>query len=113
MMQRTTTQKLHNALSNNLLTIEKAEIYHKSTRQTNAIEAEKFKESFDFLCESEIFLECIGWHYEAVIKENGCYIAECGRMDGGADIIVIAHLRVNKGVNVEDVDKALNVDEEE
>ena len=107
--RKTTTQKLHNALSNNLFYITKVEIYHKSSHQTNVIEAEKFKEYFDFFCEAEIFADVIGWHYEADIKEKGYYIAETGRMVGDSDGIIIAHFKVNDSMSADDVEKILSI----
>ena len=52
MRKATTTSKINEALSNNLLKIIKAEIYYKSSGKTENINADRFKESFEFLCES-------------------------------------------------------------
>lgn len=111
MRRRTTTQKLRQAITNNLLHIAKAEIYHKSTRQTDVISADVFQESLDFLCET-IFADSIGWYFEENYETQN-YEIDCGRMDGSSDIIVIAHLCANGGVDVEDVNKALLMMEEE
>ena len=105
MKRRTTTQKLQQTLSNNLLTIEKAETYNKTTRQTDVISADTFKDSLDFLCET-IFAPCIGWYFEKDCK-TGNYEVDCGRMNPNTDLIVIAHLRANDNVTTEDIEQAL------
>ena len=85
MRRRTTAQKLQQALSDRLLTIEKAEAYSKTSHEADEITADAFRDSLDFLCET-VFAPCIGWRYEYDIKA-GQYIAECGRMDGSVDVI--------------------------
>ena len=104
MQQRTTTQKIQQAIKNNLLKLIKAEKYSKSTRKTTTISTDTFKDDLDFLCET-LFADSIGWHFEYDIKANQ-YIIECSRMNGDVDFIFIAHLCVNDGVKVESVDKA-------
>lgn len=111
MRKRTTTQKLNTAISNNLLHITSAEKYNKSTHKSDVINVDTFKDSLDFLCET-IFADAIGWHY-GWDHETGQYMAECSRMDRSIDIIIIAHLRVNEGMDREDIDKVLRVIEEE
>lgn len=111
MRGRTTTQKLQQVISNNLLQIEKAEIYSKDSRETKEIDADTFKKSLDFLCES-IFADTVGWHYTKDYK-TGQYLAETGRMDGDTDIIFSVHLNVCDGTSRENVEKELNVIEEE
>ena len=105
MRKRTTTKQLQNALSNNLLTIEGAESYNKTTHQTDQISADQFRDSLDFLCET-VFSPCIGWYFEKNY-ETGNYEVDCGRMNPNTDLIVIAHLRVNDNVTTEDIEQAL------
>ncbi len=112
MRRRTTAQKLQQALSDKLLTIEKAESYDKATRQADEITADAFRDSLDFLCESGCFADAIGWHYEKDCKTNG-YIAECGRMNPDAEVTISVYLRVADGVNVEDIERTLLFLEEE
>ena len=113
MRKRTTTQQLQNAITNNLLTIEKAEIHHKSSNHIDEISADKFKDSFDFLCESGVFAEAISWHYGYDCGSN-IYILETGRMNPHSEIIITVYLKAGDGVvNREDVDKALMIDESE
>ena len=111
MRRRTTTQKLNAAITGKLLHITSAQKYNKSTHQTDVISPETFRESLEFLCES-IFKDIVGWHYEFDIKEKQ-YIIEAGRMDGSSDFIVIAHLCACDDVSREEIDKILNVIEEE
>lgn len=112
MKRRTTTAQINEALTNDLLTVTKIECYHKTSRITDLIEAESFLEDFQFLCESNVFMDCIGWHYQKDHR-TGLYIAETGRMDGGSENIVTVHMRVNDGVSDEDVRKALFFIEED
>ena len=111
MRKRTTTQQLSTAITNNLLQIIKAEIYHKTSRKTETIDVDKFKDSLDFLCESGVFADAIGWHYERDFRTNG-YIAETGRMNPDTEIIISVYLRVADGVSTEEVEKILKVEEE-
>lgn len=112
MRKRTTTQKLNTAITNNLLQITKAECSYKSSNRIDELSKETFTESFSFLCESGYFMDCIGWHYERNQKSNG-YIVECGRMNPDTEIIVTVYLSVCEGVSREDVDRMLEIVEEE
>ena len=111
-MRRTTTQKLQQVITNNLLHITKAEIYNKTTQETETIPNDNFLESFDFLCEA-IFSQCIGCYYEKNIKTKD-YEIECCRRDGSVDVITTAYFRKSDGVNEEDIDEMLlKIEEEE
>lgn len=110
MRKRTTIKQLQNALSNNLLIIESAESYNKTSRKTEEITSDTFKDSLDFLCET-VFSPCIGWYFEKNHK-IGNYEVDCSRMDGNSNIVIIAHLCVNSGINAEDIDKVLLFQEE-
>ena len=104
MRKGTTTKQLNSAITNNLLHITKAEIYYKTSRKTETIDVDKFKDSLDFLCESGVFSDAIGWHYERDYKLNG-YITECGRKNPDTEIIISVYLRVADGVSTEEVEK--------
>ncbi len=106
MKRRTTTRQLSEALTNGLLQVVKAECYYKTSRQTNPVETDKFLEDLQFLCEADVFMDCVGWHYQKDYKTNQ-YIAETGRMDGDSENIVIAYLRVNDGIKIEEIEKTL------
>lgn len=110
MSRITTTKKINETLTNNLLHIGKVEVYYKTSGKTETIDADAFQKSLGFLCET-IFADCIGWHYERDIN-TGQYIAECSRKDGNSDLIIIAHLCACDSVNVEDVEKMLKIEEE-
>ena len=94
------------------LQITKAEIYYKTSRKTEIIDTDRFTENFSFLCESGIFADAIGWHYERDIKSKS-YIAETGRMNPDVEIIITVYLTVCNGASRENVEKELNVIEEE
>ena len=105
MKRMTTTKQISDVLSNNLLQVAKAEVYHKTSRETDII-TDSFLENFQFLCESGCFMDCVGWHYEKDYR-TGQYILETGRMDGNSENVVIAHLRVKDGADVEDIERIL------
>ncbi len=106
MSRITTTQKISEAISNNLLQVAKAEIYYKTSRKTETMDADRFQENFDFLCESGCFADAIGWHYERDYK-SGRYIVESGRKNSDTEIIITAHLNVVENVNDEVIEQAL------
>ena len=112
MRKRTTTRQLQQTITDNLLVIEKTEIYYKTSRKTEIIDTDKFKDSLNFLCESGVFSDAIGWHYERDYKLNG-YITECGRKNPDTEIIVTVYLGVGEGVIGEKIEKMLEVTEEE
>ena len=112
MRKVTTTTKINKAFPNNLVKAEKVEVYYKTSGKTEIIDTDRFIENFSFLCESGIFSDAIGWHYERDIKANG-YIAETGRMNPDTEIIVIVYLDVCEGVIGEKIEKILEVTEEE
>ncbi len=110
MQKRSTTKQIQQAIKNNLLKLVKAEKYSKSTRKTTTISTETFKDDLDFLCET-IFADSIGWHYEYDIKSKQ-YIIECGRMNGDADFMFIAHLCACDDSNAENIERILKIEEE-
>ena len=112
MRKVTTTNRINATIANNLLHIEKAEVYYKTSGKTETIDTDRLTENFSFLCESGIFMDAIGWHYERDCKSHG-YIAECGRMNPDAEIIITVYLGVCNGASKENVEKELNVIEEE
>lgn len=112
MRKVTTTTKINKAFTNNLVKAEKVEVYYKTSGKTEIIDTDRFIENFSFLCESGIFSDAVGWHYERDIKANG-YIAETGRMNPDTEIIVIVYLDVCEGVIGEKIEKILEVTEEE
>lgn len=111
MKRRTTTQKVNNTLTNNLLQIKKAEIYNKSSRKTEMVNADKFKENFEYLCESGAFMDCIGWHYEKNPDTDG-YIIETGRTNAVSDNIISVIMGVCDGVAEEEIENVLMIEGE-
>ena len=91
----------------------KAEIYHKTSRKTETIDVDKFKDSLDFLCESGVFADFVDWHYERNISTKGEYILDSGAMNPYSDNVVTVYLRVADGMNVEDIERTLLLFEEE
>ena len=108
MRKRTTTKQIYEALSSNLLKITKVETYNKTSRKTDVIDINSFRENLDFLSESGIFSNCIGWYYENNCDSGSDYIAECCRMDRSVDVIVTVYMNVGEGVDGEDIDKVLS-----
>lgn len=112
MKRRTTTRQLSEAITNGLLQVVKAECYYKTSRKTDVVETDKFLEDLQFLCEADVFMDCVGWHCQKDYKTNQ-YIAETGRMDGDSENIITIHMRVNEGVKTEDIEKMLLMKEED
>ena len=110
MKRKTTAKQISDVLSNNLLQVTKAEVYHKTSRETDII-TDSFLENLQFLCESGCFTDCVGWHYERDCR-TGDYIIEAGRMDGNSENVVTVYLRVGDGVNREDIERTLKIKEE-
>lgn len=106
MKRRTTTAQINEAITNRLLSVTKAEVYYKSSRKTNVIEAESFLEDLQFLCETNVFMNCIGWTYQQDHR-TGLYILEAGRSDGDSENIITVHMRVNEDVKIEEIEKTL------
>lgn len=113
MRRRTTTQKLQQAITNNLLHIVKAEVYYKTSRKTETIDTDKFKDSLDFLCESGVFADFVDWHYERNLSAKDEYILDSGAMNPYSENVVTVYLCVADDVNVEDIERALLFLEEE
>lgn len=78
MRRRTTTKRLHEAISNNLLTIGKVECSYKSSNRIDEISKETFKDNLDYLCEAGIFADFIDWHFDMNPSEKGEYILDSG-----------------------------------
>lgn len=112
MRKVTTTKKINEAINNHLLHIAKAEIYYKTSRKMEIVDTDRLQENFSFLCESGIFMDAIGWHFEQDCK-TGLYITECGRMNPDTEVIISVYLDVCEGVKGEDINMVLNVEEEE
>lgn len=112
MRKVTTTNKINTAINNHLLQITKAEVYNKTSGKTETIDTDRFHENFGFLCESGIFMDALGWHFERDIKANG-YIVETGRMNPDSEIIVTVYLGVCNSACREEVERVLSVSEEE
>lgn len=113
MRKRTTTKQLQDAITNNLLHIIKAEIYYKTSRKTETIDVDKFKDSLDFLYESGIFADFVDWHYERNLSAKDEYILDSGAMNPYSENVVTVYLRVADDVNGEDANKELMMAEEE
>lgn len=112
MKKVTTTNKINETIANNLLRIQKAEVYYKTSGKTETMDTKRLQENFCFLCESGIFMDAIGWHYERELKNNG-YIAETGRMNPDSEIIISIYLGVYNGACRENIERTLEVSEEE
>ena len=113
MRKRTTTRQLQQTITDNLLVIEKTEIYYKTSRKTEIIDTDKFKDSLNFLCESGVFADFVDWHYERNISTKGEYILYSGAMNPYSENVVTVYLRVADGMNGEDIDRTLLFLEEE
>lgn len=113
MRRITTTKKINEAITNNLLHITKAEVYYKTSKKTETIDADTFKDSLDFLCESGVFVDFVDWHYERNISTKDEYKVDSGAMNPYSENVVTVYLRVADGMNGEDIDRTLLFLEEE
>lgn len=107
MRKRTTTQKLNEALTNNLLQIIKAECHYKSYNQIDEISNDTFLDNLAFINESGVFSDFIDWHYERNISAKDKYKVDSGAMNPYSENIVTVYLRTGDGVNVEDIERTL------
>jgi hypothetical protein len=112
MRQKTTTQKLHEAISNNLLTIVKVQCSYKSSNRIDEISKEEFKDCLDFLSESGVFSGFVDWHYDMSPSEKGEYIIESGAKNPYSENIVTVYLHVGEDVDVEDIERSLLYEED-
>lgn len=112
MKKRTTTHQINEAITNNLLQIIKVENYNKSNHQMSTMDNDTFKESLEFLSESGILANCIGWKFEKNHEAIREYIIETGRMNSDSDLIVTVYMSVVDGVSEEQVEEILVVLEE-
>lgn len=107
MRQRTTTQKLHEAISNKLLTINKVQCSYKSSNRIDEISKETFKDNLDYLCEAGIFADFIDWHFDMNPSEKDEYIFDSGAMNPFTENIITVYMRIENGASDEAVEKEL------
>lgn len=112
MRKVTTTKKINEAIANNLLQFQKSEVYYKTSGKIETMDTDRLTENFSFLCESGVFMDAIGWHYERDCK-TGLYITECGRLNPDVEIIITVYLSVCNGACKESIEKELEMKEEE
>lgn len=107
MRRRTTTRQIDSAITNNLLSIEKVEIYYKTSKETEAMDSGTFKDNLDFLSESGVFSGFVDWHYGMSPSEKGEYIIESGAKNPYSENIVTVYLRVGEDVIGEEIERNL------
>ena len=112
MRRRTTTGQIDSVLSNELLTIEKVEVYYKTSRETETMDVDTFKDYLDFLCESGIFAYFVDWHFEMSPSKKREYIIDSGAKNPCSENIVTVYLQIGDYVNVEDIERILLFEEE-
>lgn len=112
MRRRTTTGQIGSVLSNELLTIEKVEVYGKTSRETETMDSDTFKDYIDFLSESGIFADFVDWHFEMNLYKIGEYIINSGAKNLYSENIITVYLRISDDVNVEDIERVLLFEEE-
>lgn len=107
---RTTTAQINEVLP--MMEVIKAEHYNKDTYETTAIDTETFTENMQFLAESGKLIDCLGWTYERNPGSKSEYIFETGRMNQECNAFVTAWMRLNDGVNSDEVEKLLLLEED-
>lgn len=113
MKKRTTTHQINATITNKLLQVVKVEVQNKSTYQMSTMDNDTFIEALEFLAESDVFADCVGWKYEKCHGPNGEYIFETGRLNPESDYIVSVYMRMRSGVSKEELDDMLVKEEEE
>lgn len=111
MRRRTTTAQINAALP--FMEVIKAECYNKDTYTTTNIDTATFTENLQFLAESGKLTDCMGWTYERNPDSKSEYIIESGRMNQESNAFVTVWMRLNDGVNREEVEKILLLTEED
>ena len=111
MRRRTTTAQINAALP--MMEVVKAEHYDKNTYTTTAIDTSIFTENMQFLAESGKLIDCLGWTYEKNPGSKSEYIFETGRMNQECNAYVTVWMRLNYGVNSDEVEKILLLKEED
>ena len=111
MRRRTTTTQINDALP--FMEVIKAEYYNKDTYETTAIDTEIFTENMQFLAESGKLTDCMGWTYERNPGSKSEDILESGRMNQESNAYVTAWMRLNDGVDRDEVEKMLLMKEED
>ena len=111
MKRRTTTAQIIDALP--IMEVIKAQSYDKDTYTTTAIDTATFTENLQFLAESGKLTDCMGWTYERNPGSKSEYILESGRMNQESNAYVTAWMRLNDGVDRDEVEKMLLMKEED
>lgn len=113
MRKRTMTRNLNDAITNGLLQIDKVQCRSKSSSQVDALNDGTFIENLQFLCESGVFADFVDWHYKRWLSEKGeLFIVDSGAMNPYSEHVVTVYLSVCDGVNVENVERILKIEEE-
>ena len=113
MRKRTTTKQLSAAITNGLLQVKKVECSYKSSNQVDGISKETFLDNLASINESGVFVNFIDWHYERNISAKDEYKVDSGAMNPYSEKVVTVYLRVGENVIGEDIEKMLEVTEEE
>lgn len=111
MRKRTTTGQINAALSNNLLQIIRVECYNKSTYKATNLNNDIFNENLQFINESGILAECIGWTFEKLYDSNREYIFETGRMNPESNCIATVYVQVLDSVSLNELEEMLVVED--
>ena len=76
------------------------------------MDVDTFKDYIDFLSESGLFADFVDWHFEMNPYEKGGFIIESGAKNPYSENIVTVYLRISDDLNVEDIERALEIEEE-
>lgn len=110
MKRRTTTAQINTALP--MIEVIKAEVYDKTIHETTVLDIDTFIENIQFLNESGVFTDSIGWTYEKNCNSDKGYIFETGRMNSECNVIVTVQMRTKDDVSMDQMEKILLVEEE-
>ncbi len=111
MKRRTTTAQINTVLP--MMNVIKAEVYDKTIHETTVLDKDTFIENIQFLNESGVFTDSIGWTYEKNPSTDKGYIFETGRINPECNVIVTVQMRAKDDVSMDQMEKILLVEEEE
>lgn len=111
MKRRTTTSQINTALP--MMDVIKAEVYDKTIHETTVLDKDTFIKDIQFLNESGVFADGLGWTYEKNHGTDKGYIFETGRINPECNVIVTVQMRVKDDVSMDEMEKILLVVEEE
>ena len=103
----TFTSNLAKVITSNMASVTKAEYYYKSSYLSDDLDTDVFTESLKALSKTKIFSEIVDWKYQVSDVKADELIIYGNPHDKYTGMVFIAHLKLNDGVDMADVEKVL------